>query len=45
MYNVKVIEKSSRKVIESLSNVSLTEAKAIAKGYAYDPFYTVKISN
>jgi len=45
MYNVKVIEKSSRKVVETLSNVTLEVARAVAKGYAYDPFYTVKISN
>lgn len=45
MYQVKVIEKETREVIESYSNVSAVEAKAIAKGYAYDPFYTVKISN
>ena len=45
MYNVKVIEKDSREVIETLSNVTLEVARAVAKGYAYDPFYTVKISN
>jgi hypothetical protein len=45
MYNVKVIEKDTREVIESLNNVTLEVAKAIAKGYAYDPFYVVKISN
>ena len=45
MYQVKVIEKESRQVVESYQNVSAVEAKAIAKGYAYDSFYTVKISN
>ena len=45
MFQVKVIEKESREVVESYSNVSAVEAKAIARGYIYDSFYIVKISN
>ena len=44
-FNVEVIEKETEEVIESLYQVEYKVARAVANGYAYDPFYTVRISN
>ena len=44
MIEVKVIEIETEEVIESRF-CSTKEAMAIRNAYAYDPFYTVKISN
>jgi hypothetical protein len=45
MFTVEIIEKDTQEVIEIRENVSANEMNAIRKGYAFDPFYTVKISN
>ena len=43
MYQVKVIEKASKEVVETLV-VPLNVASAIKSGYAGDTFYKVTIS-
>ena len=45
MFKIEIVEKDTFEVIESRENVSLKEVNAIQKGYAFDPFYFVRISN
>ena len=45
MFTVEIIEKDTKEIIEIRENVSANEMNAIRKGYQFDPFYTVRVSN
>ena len=44
-FNVEVIEKETEEVIDFLFQVDVNVVNKIRNAYAFDPFYTVKISN
>ena len=44
-YNVKVIETQTGEVFDTLYQVEAHVARSLAKGYEFDPFYSVVISN
>lgn len=44
-YNIEVIEKGTGEVIEFMFQVEAKVMNKLRMAYAYDPFYTVRITN